>query len=71
MTLDAMTFASGLRDELLNHQLTDEYAAALRAMQRSEPQARARVLDAYTHLRAHAAIYSRLPKRSHSRNRCS
>lgn len=54
MTLDAMTFASGIRDELLNHQLTDEYAAALRAMQRSEPQARARVLDAYTHLRAHA-----------------
>jgi len=48
-------------------QLTDEYAAALLAMQRGEPQARARVLDAYTHLRAHAAIDCRLPGTSHSR----
>jgi hypothetical protein len=67
MTLDAMTFASGIRDEILNHQLTDEYAAALLAMQRGEPQARARVLDAYTHLRARAATECRLPETLSSR----
>jgi len=44
MTLDAMTFASEIHDEILDHQLTDEYAAALLAMERGEPEGRARVL---------------------------
>jgi len=47
MTLEAMTFASAVHDEILDRQLTDEYAAALLAMERGEPEARARVLDAY------------------------
>ena len=52
MTLEAMTFASEIHDEILDHQLTDEYAAALQAMERGEPDARARVLDAYAQVLA-------------------
>ena len=52
MTLEAMTFAEDPNVEILDHMLTDEYAAALEALQRGEPQARSRVLAAYEHLRA-------------------
>ena len=52
MTLEAMTFADDPNAEILDHMLTDEYAAALEALQRGEPQARSRVLAAYEHLRA-------------------
>ncbi|TPG23333.1 hypothetical protein EAH83_14570 [Variovorax ginsengisoli] len=52
MTLEAMTFAQEPYYEILDHKLTDEYAAALFAMGRGEPQARARVWDAYAHMQA-------------------
>ena len=54
MTLEAMTSAQEPYYEILDHKLTDEYAAALFAMGRGEPQARARVWDAYAHMQAHS-----------------
>jgi hypothetical protein len=56
MTLEAMTFAKEPYYEILDHQLTDEYAAALFAMARGEPQARARLMNAYKQLREHSQI---------------
>lgn len=52
MTLEAMTFANEPNDEIIDPQLTDEYAAALQAMERGEPEGRARVLDAYAQVLA-------------------
>lgn len=50
MTLEAMTFAADPNAEIRDHALTDEYAAALAALERGEPEARSRVLAAYEHL---------------------
>jgi hypothetical protein len=52
MALEAMTFAQESYYEILDHKLTDEYAAALAALERGDPEARSRVLAAYEHLRA-------------------
>lgn len=52
MTLEAMTFASEIHYDSVAHRLTDEYAAALLAMERGEPGARACVLYAYEKLLA-------------------
>ena len=59
MTLDAMTFASEIHDEILDHQLTDEYAAALLAMECGEPEGRARVLDPYAQVLARSGQHER------------
>ena len=63
MTVDAITFASKIDDEILDHQLSDEYAAAILAMERGEPQARARVLNACAQVLAQSARHER-PTRS-------
>ena len=55
MTLEAMTFAADPNAEIRNHALTDEYAAALAALERGEPKARSRVLAAYELLCASSA----------------
>lgn len=40
-----------VQDLITWHQVTDDYAAALNALQRGEPAARARVQDLYVKLR--------------------
>ena len=39
MTVEAMTFAEQPHCEILDHARTDEYAAALSALERGEPHA--------------------------------
>lgn len=54
MTLEAMIFAEELHYEILDHALTDEYAAAIDAMGRGEPEGRERVVRAYGQLLQHS-----------------
>ena len=51
MTIEKMTFADDPFDDIHDHQVIDEYAAAIAAVSRGEPKAHARLAKAYAKLR--------------------
>ena len=51
MTIEKMTFAEDPFDDIHDHQVIDEYAAAIAAISRGEPDAQARLAKAYATLK--------------------